>query len=340
MEFVLQKFVFLRFKKYHLMTRKLLLFFNILAVVAFFDSCSTKVDLYGDYKDIAIVYGLLDYTLDTNYIRIGKAFMGYGDAEEIAQIADSCNYPGKLEAKLIETQTNRVIELDTITMYNKEAGIFYNDVQPVYYTTENINPTRNYKLEITKPDGSLITSSTSIVGGESFKITNTSINLSSTAQKASVTWSPATNASLYEIILSFEWEESDVTKKIEMSLGTHKTSEITMDHGAMTLPFSPQLFFNTLQTYFSDDPDPSSVVRRFNRDNFKISIAAGGQDLATYIEANAPSSSIAQSTLDWTNIKNGYGVFSSRVNIEKRVPISTQTAIELTEKGWGFVVIE
>ena len=322
------------------MTRKLLFFFNILAVMAFFGSCSTKVDLYGDYKDIAIVYGLLDYTHDTNYIRIGKAFMGYGDAEEIAQIADSCNYPGKLEAKLIETLTNKVIELDTVTLYAKEAGIFYNDVQPVYYTTERLKPTSNYKLEITKPDGSLITSSTSIVGGESFKITNTSMNLSSTAQKANVTWSSATNASLYEIILSFEWEESDVTKKIKMSLGTYKSSEITIDHGAMILPFSPQLLFNTLQTYFSDDPNPSSVERIFKRDNFKISIAAGGQDLATYIEANAPSSSIAQSTLDWTNIKNGYGVFSSRVNIEKNVPITTQTAVELTEKGWGFVVTE
>ncbi len=321
------------------MTKKLWYFFNMLAITAFLGSCSTDVDLYDNYKDIAIVYGLLDYTIDTNYIRIEKAFMGYGNANEIAQIHDSCNYPGKLDAKLIETLTNKVIALDTITIYHKDAGVFFSNSQMVYYTTEAINPNSLYKLEITKPDGSLVTSSTDIVGGESFRVSNTSINLSSTSQKASVSWYPASNAALYEIILSFEWEESGMTKKLNMPLGTYKTSEITVDHGMLQIPFSPKLFFNSLQTYFGDNSD-SSVERRFRRDNFKISIAAGGNELSTYIESNTPSSSIAQSTLDWTNIKNGYGVFSSRVNITKQVPITSQTSIELTEKGWGFVATE
>lgn len=33
-------------------------------------SCSTDVDLYNDYKDIPVVYGLIDAQADTNYIKI------------------------------------------------------------------------------------------------------------------------------------------------------------------------------------------------------------------------------------------------------------------------------
>ena len=64
-----------------------------------FNSCDTRVNLYADYKDIPIVYGLLDATQDTNYVKIVRAFSNNNEnpisASDIALIADSNNYPGK-----------------------------------------------------------------------------------------------------------------------------------------------------------------------------------------------------------------------------------------------------
>ena len=78
----------------------------LLLMVFLFGSCSTDVDLYADFKDITIVYGLLDINKDTNYVKINRAFLGYGDANEIAMIPDSSNYPGKLDAKIIEYRSS------------------------------------------------------------------------------------------------------------------------------------------------------------------------------------------------------------------------------------------
>ena len=110
------------------MRRILLYLFSFFVSGMMLYSCSTDVDLYADYKDITVVYGLLDSGKDTNYIKINKAFLGPGNALDIALIDDSCNYPGKLDAKLIEykgsaTGSNyhqtRVLPLDTITIFNK-----------------------------------------------------------------------------------------------------------------------------------------------------------------------------------------------------------------------------
>ena len=84
-------------------------------IIAAFASCSTDVDLYADYKDVAIIYGLLDYQADTNYIKITRAFCGTNDdpinAHEVALIADSSNYPGKLEARIIELKSRAAVPM-------------------------------------------------------------------------------------------------------------------------------------------------------------------------------------------------------------------------------------
>ena len=48
------------------MKRTLLLL--CLPLVTLFFSCSTDVDLYAEYKEMPIIYGLLDATADTNFV--------------------------------------------------------------------------------------------------------------------------------------------------------------------------------------------------------------------------------------------------------------------------------
>ena len=77
--------------------------FHIIPVVVLFivvfASCSTDVEIYADYKDVAIIYGMLNHRADTNYVKITRAFCGTNDnpinAREVALISDSSNYPDK-----------------------------------------------------------------------------------------------------------------------------------------------------------------------------------------------------------------------------------------------------
>ena len=123
-----------------------------------FNACSTDVDIYTGLEDTTIVYGVMDVAKDTNVIKIIRAFSGSNDdsfnANQIALIADSSNYPGKLDARFLEYKkasgesyipTGREIILDTMTLFNKPEGVFYAPNQKVYYTTEHFNVNNAYE---------------------------------------------------------------------------------------------------------------------------------------------------------------------------------------------------
>ena len=53
-------------------------------LVTFLTSCSEEVNLTGDFKETAVVYGLLDHADSLHYVKITRAFIGPGNALEIA----------------------------------------------------------------------------------------------------------------------------------------------------------------------------------------------------------------------------------------------------------------
>ena len=73
-------------------------------------------------------------------------------------------------------------------------------------------------------------------------------------------------------------------------------------------------------------------------DDFVISISAGGEELSIYYLANqAQSESPTSLVTIYTNIDGGYGLFSSRIKIEKVAKLSSNTKRELFGmSSWGF----
>ena len=125
----------------------------ILAFPLFFISaCSTDFDLNADWKEITVVYGLLDQNDSIHYVKVTKAFLGTGNALTFAQNPDSSSYGTNIEVEIQELSNNIVSNefyLDTVTVFNKEEGTFYYPKQLVYYfKNENLNPTKTYKLVV------------------------------------------------------------------------------------------------------------------------------------------------------------------------------------------------
>ena len=56
-------------------------------------SCNKELKVNANWKDVTVVYGLLDQTADTTFIKVTKAFLGEGNALQFAQVPDSSNYP-------------------------------------------------------------------------------------------------------------------------------------------------------------------------------------------------------------------------------------------------------
>ena len=328
--------------------------------MAVFGSCSTKVELYADYKDVPVIYGLIDVSQDTNYIKIVRAFSGSNDnpidATQVALIADSCNYPGKLDARIVEYRsgfgntyvaTGKEFVLDTMTIHNKEEGTFYYPNQKVYYTTESFNTNTQstkykYKLLVYK-DNDTISSETGLVGGDEFKIITQRVTFRADAgtKEDKIRFAAADNAAIYEVKMTFNYLEKrpgqdTVYKQLNWSLGTHGISEMEMENNIFSVNYSQGLLFNSLAEAIGND---THQVERFIG-NFEIHVAAGGNELYNYIQINSPSEGFSQNIPDYTNINGGFGVFSSRINLtsilDKRLGIAPITKTELYAMDWGF----
>ena len=341
------------------MKKNILSLFSIIAMLFVFNACSTDVDLYADYKEITVVYGLLDSGADTNFIKINKAFCGDNDnpvdALETAQIADSSNYPGKLDAKLVEYRANASSSnfkktdveypLDTITVHNKDLGIFYAPDQLVYYTNRKIKANNEqykyrYELEIVRGD-SIVSAVTDIVGGKGFYLPQSTINFSSSVTKGSVSWSRCPNASIYEVVFKFHFVEvgpnnDSIHRVMTWPLGSHPEYTLNYENGLYSVSFTPSMFFYNLSTYLGADT-LKNVERLIFEPSLEVSIAAGGDELYNFITVNGPSSSIVQTLPEYTNVKGGYGVLSSRYMLTKRMKLAGNTIPELKDReNWHF----
>lgn len=345
---------------------------KIISLIAFFIavfvSCSNDVDIYADYKDVAIVYGLLDSRADTNYIKITRAFCGTNDdpidANEVAMIYDSSNYPGKLDARIMELRsvhggpyelTGRELVLDTITKHNKEDGVFYSPDQLFYYTTEKLNTgTTNdrfkYRLVVVKPDGDTITAQASIVGNEEFSIVSSSANFQLAPSNAmeQIIFKADGMAPLYDVKIQFNYSEQHSGqavkwKNVSRSFGTKNISEFHKVEGTQNsyyLEYSVNWLFNALENAIGGDTvvdaNHPNVIRHIG--SFVVSISAGGNEMYIYYSANQAQLNSPMSLVSmYSNIDGGYGLFSSRTTIEKTARLSYYATRDIfSVTAWGF----
>ena len=111
----------------------------ICLIVFSFNSCKEEIELIGNFEETAVVYGLLDQSESIHMIKITRAFIGPGNAIEIAAIADSSYFQsvtGTVTEYNGNIPTGRIFTLtDTMIMDKDENGIFYGPEQKMYYFT-------------------------------------------------------------------------------------------------------------------------------------------------------------------------------------------------------------
>ncbi|MFN3874859.1 MAG: hypothetical protein ACK4L7_02980, partial [Flavobacteriales bacterium] len=59
-----------------------------LMALSLLGACSTELDVNEPYKDISIVYGLLNQRDSLHFVKINKAFLGEGNALDMARVRD------------------------------------------------------------------------------------------------------------------------------------------------------------------------------------------------------------------------------------------------------------
>jgi hypothetical protein len=311
----------------------LILFF----IFILFNTCETDFDINADWKDITVVYGLLNQNDSVHYVKITKAFLGESNALVMAQNPDYSNYGTSLEVRVEEWENqvyNRTFSLDTTTITNKEPGTFYYPNQIVYKFNGNLNEDCEYKLTIKNTlTNKIITSNTNLVHNFSieqpyYNPANPVIGFTGTLPKP-IKWNSAPNGRRYQLLIRFHYTETNTNTSnstelyVDWLIGTEKSSKL--DGGEeMSTEIINKGFFETLHNKIPVNYD---VTRIAGMVDFIFTVA--GDDLNTYMEVNEPSNSIVQERPEYTNINNGIGIFSCRYEVIRSFYLNANSREEL-----------
>ncbi len=309
--------------------------YKILILFAFsvlISSCKKDFDVTEDWKDITIVYSLLDQNDAVHYIKISKAYLGEGNVMVMAQNYDSCNYALPLDVCIEEWRNGSyytTFNLDTTTVYTKESGDFYSPKQILYKFSNALNENSEYKLIIKNTQtGKIITSETGMVND--FTIEKPYYNpyiptIGFIGTSSEVKWISAKNGRAYDVTFRFHYSEkniytSDTTEHtVDWSIGGCTSSDI--DGGeALTQTYSSEQFFANLQ---SSIPVNYDVVRTAGQVDLIIAVA--GDEFNTYMDVYKPSNTIVEEKPSYTNINNGIGLFSCRYSITRSYWLNTRS---------------
>jgi hypothetical protein len=293
-------------------------YFALLSILALLASCNNKLDVNASWQDITVVYGLLNQNDSIHYLRITKAYLGPGDALQFAKIPDSSNYPGKLNVRLeewdittgIDSTLKNTYYFDTTSIPKDTGTFYYFPYQKVYYINKKLNENYTYKLFITQPkSGKTVTGRTELIAP-------LTINTPKTGNKAAIL--PQKEIPLeflsskygrrYQLTIRFYYVEYPAkdTLSIEWQVFNDITSNDLQGGQVISPAYQGDGLYSALKSHLSVDPN---ITRNAIAVDYILS--AGSDDLNTYMNVNAPSTTIVQERPDYTDIVNGIGLFTS-----------------------------
>jgi hypothetical protein len=303
------------------MLKKLALFL----VLVGFISCNNELEINAPFKDVTVVYGMLNAGEDTNWVRIHRAYLGNEGIAGGNQEPDSIYYSNLQVTMEVLDDNDNIVNTYPLVRDNDsrqlDSGFFTTSAYRLYRFDELIVEDNTYRIIIDKPDGEgeRVSATTPIVG--EFDITSPrgiqKITFGRNGQDFD--WEPAVNARIYQAFLRFHYVEynrnnkNDSTlKSIDYVLPTKLGTTINGTGSDISVNISYDTYFRFLENTIGIN----TSVNRFFR-GMDIFVVAGADDLATYINVSQPAQGIVQDQPFYTNVTNGAGIFSSRANSEK-----------------------
>lgn len=307
---------------------KLLFLSFILSIYA----CNTKVDLVAEGEESPVVFGFINPTVDTQFVKITKSFVTEGNAFEDALDPSLSEYVD-LEAWIVEWD-----EEDSINAYllyekvvnDKDSGAFYYPTQTVYYTDEIVFDATNdlkygYDYEIRfSGSGKDVSSKIAVVG--KFKPNNSqafeTISLVTIFDPGGSSYTDKTmvidqseNTKRYEFTLRLHYVEeyidgTEQDKYLDFRYATWETDGLSGQED-YNFKIGGESFFQGVDSRLTVQDNEENISRRIiGKLDYIFDYA--GEDFNTFIELSAPSTSFNSVQNPYTNITNGIGVWGSR----------------------------
>ncbi len=295
-----------------------------LVLLVLVSSCDNDVDLTADFRDIPIVYGMLNKEDSINYIRIQKAFLPE-DGESALDVALN---PDSLYYANLDVRLERVDNGDSYTLERvdgedegivKGEGVFANQPNYLYKLVlpagEELVEDRQYELKLNRGDNlPVVTALTTIVGDPSFAFPSQVGQLNIRYRDLGITWRKAPAAVFYDLKMQIYYLEEDASNPgsfNEKSIIWNIADNIVSNSGSNSVNYDVpgEGFYQFIGASLDDNEGFDRIFLSFD-----FILDAGGEEIFEYINIGEANTGITSSQVipTYTNLSEGFGVFSSR----------------------------
>lgn len=310
----------------------------IILLVSTFWSCDNEVKINAEFEEVTVIYGLLNQNADTQFVKINKTFLD--DEKSAIDLANDPNqlFYDSLTVSLIEETSGSEIFLSPLEL-PKKPGAFTNERNTIYFTEQNIESNKSYRLQVVKPDGSISTGKTAIIDTvyvkkPFFGLAVPFVDRNGSIDRYRFDFETGKNVAEFEVVMNFKFTEIigpdsiQRTVRIPLSKFTNSTLE---PFTVFPFNFDGLQFFKAIEAQVPASVNPTKKVI-FPRDNLDIEIFAADEDYSFYRELNGPIDGLAQTRPEFTNITDGYGLFASRLSMIYPSRINDDTRIYIVNE--------
>ena len=304
-------------------------------------ACSNDLKINAPFTETTFVYGLLDIGDSVHYLRIQRSFLNE-DSTPYELIGDVYSYryeEDELEVWVeawkndaqVATYPFEYILGDTVGLA-LEDGLFEPEANVLYRFTGQLDSTAEYRLFIHRwLQHDTITAVTKPVS--SFQVLFPvaflyGINLTDTFDVIYVN-TYATNAQIYDLVMRFRYREINLTTGdtselfADWPLATNQTGDNLNGLGVMAYEVKANLFYAFVAAELGVDP---AVRREFV--DLQYRFYAGGEELYWQYLNELATLGFQElyATTMYTNVRGGYGIFSSRrLQVSDSIQLSDQS---------------
>jgi Domain of unknown function (DUF4249) len=288
-----------------------------------FTACHNELVLIDAWRDIPVVYGILSVQDTAHYIRVEKAFLDANkNALDLAKIPDSIYYKNAT-VTLEEVISGRKISFTRVDAskegYPRAAGTFAQSPNYVYKAKAKaaaLKNGENYRLLINRGDGKPnVTAETQLVKDFTINRPTSGVTLAFKYDAdVRFAWATDATAAFYDVKAVLRYIETPndkptpQTKTVEWLIRSNIPADNTT--GLQQLTFKGVEFYQNFALALKDAP----TVRARQFKDIDIIIEAGGKAMKDYINIGTVNTGVtgAEAAPTYTNLSEGYGIFSSR----------------------------